>query len=118
MLHGCASGENQQMVTVRTLVIAAISLIVLGVVSIALQPVVNPKPEAKCAAQGEPSSGFVDGDKSDCNITITSWNEISDWESSPKPLRIVGLVLILAGLVSGVVGVVRRIRGGGAMPPE
>lgn len=92
------------------LVLAAI-LIVLGIISFALSPVLNGQPASVCAEPGAPSSGFVDSDKPDCNITDASYEKIADWESSPKPFRIAGLVLIVAGIVVGATGLV-RFRGG------
>ena len=98
--------------TKRLLAVAA-ALVVVGVVVILLQP--GP-PEAECVPEGTPSSGFVDTDK-DCPISQESWDEISEWNSSPKPFRIAGALLVLVGIVTGVVAlVVGRRRGGDAEP--
>ncbi|MCW2960265.1 MAG: hypothetical protein JWM90_652, partial [Thermoleophilia bacterium] len=86
----------------------------LGIVSIALQPVLDPRPDVTCVADNEPSSGFRDGDK-DCNISQASSEEINDWDSAPKPFRIIGVALILAGIVTAVVAFVRSRRSDG--PP-
>jgi len=94
----------------RTWILIAVSLLTLGIFSFVLQPVVNPKPDPVCVADNKPSSGFVDSDKK-CNISIASWNKIADWESSPKPFRIVGSVLILAGIAIGIGAGVRSRRG-------
>ena len=94
--------------TKRLLTVAA-ALVAVGVVLIVLQP--GP-PEAECVPEGTPSSGFVDTDQ-DCPISQESWERISDWESSPKPFRIAGALVILAGIVTGGVALVagRRRRG-------
>jgi len=90
-------------VRARLLSVAAV-LIVLGALSFILQP--GP-PDGECAPEGTISSGFVDEDK-DCPLTIESWDEIADYESSPKPFRIAGLVLVVAGLGVGAVALIRR----------
>lgn len=95
----------------RTLFIIALSLIALGVASFAMQPVLDPKPDPVCVDKGQPSSGFVDGDNKDCNISQASYEKMADWDSSPKPFRIAGVVLILAGIVVGAIGAVRSRRG-------
>ena len=100
----------------RTLFLLAVALVALGVISFALQSVVSPKPDTVCVDAGRPSSGFVDGDKSDCPISQKSYEKFANWESSPKPFRIMGSVLILAGLIVGVVATVRKFRG--TAPPS
>lgn len=85
----------------------AATLLLFGVLSFVLQP--GP-PDAECAKPGAPSSGFVDKDNSGCAITIESYAEIRDYETAPKPFRIAGLGLGLAGLVVGVVALVKRPR--------
>lgn len=93
-----------------SLLVSALALIILGIGCFALQPVLDPKPEPKCAKAGARSSGFVDNDKGDCRVSIKSWEKIEDWNTKPKPIRIVGLVLVLGGVVTGVVGLVRKGR--------
>lgn len=88
-------------------------LVVLGVLAIVLQP--GP-PEGECVAEGAPSSGFVDSD-SGCAISDESYAEIADYNSSPKPFRIVGLLLVLAGVVTAVVTLVRSRRSGPSGSP-
>ncbi|MBQ1071645.1 hypothetical protein KBX06_00465 [Micromonospora sp. C31] len=85
----------------------AVALLLLGALSFVLQP--GP-PEPECAKAGAPTSGFVDDDNRDCAITIESYAEIRDYETSPKLFRIAGAGLVLAGLVVGVVGLVKRSR--------
>lgn len=90
-------------------------LLLLGVLSFVLQP--GP-PDPECAAPGAPSSGFVDEDNPDCAITIESFEEIREYETSPKLFRIAGAGLVLAGLVVGVIGLVKRSgRREAAQPP-
>jgi hypothetical protein len=55
-----------------------------------------------CAEPGAPTSGFVAEDNPNCAITIESYNEIRDYETSPKLFRIAGLILVL-GQGPGVV---------------
>ena len=96
-----------------TAFIVAAVLVVLGIVAFPLQYL--GKPEVECAAQGAPTSGFVDEEK-DCGITIESYNEIREFESGPKLFRIGGIVLILAGL--GVAGyAATRKRPAADVPP-
>lgn len=83
------------------------ALLLLGALSFVLQP--GP-PDPKCADAGAPTSGFVAEDDPNCAITIESYAEIRDYETSPKPFRIVGAGLVLTGLVVGVVGLTRRSR--------
>lgn len=98
--------------------ILGVALILLGVLAFLLQP---GSPDPVCAEPGAPSSGFVVEDDPTCAITIESYNEIRDYESSPKLFRIAGAFLVLAGLVLGVVGLilllVGRSKGQGTTPP-
>lgn len=93
----------------KFLVIAAV-LLVAGVLSFLLQP---GAPDPECVTDGGPSSGFVDGD---CQISIESYEEIRDYETGPKPFRILGLVLVVAGLGVGAYGLTRK--GDAAPPPD
>lgn len=86
-------------------------LVLLGVVVIFLQP--GP-PDPECVPEGTPYSGFVD-DESGCPISTESMEKITDYESSPKPVRIVGLLIILVGLGVAVVAAFRKPRATG--PP-
>jgi hypothetical protein len=88
-----------------TALIVAAVMIVLGLVAFPLQNL--GKPEVKCAAEGAPSSGFVDDD-SGCPITIESYNEIREFDSGPKWFRIGGIVLIVGGLGVGAYGLTRK----------
>ena len=100
----------------RSLLGIAGLLLVLGVVSFVAQPVLDAKPDAECVKESSasngivPSSGFLDEEQDNCPISIESWKKIEDWNSKPKPFRIAGLVLVLAGLVTGGVAIVRGRR--------
>ena len=83
------------------------ALIVLGVLAFMLQP---GAPEG--ATQ---TSGFQDAE-SGCPLTIESADEIMDYNSAPKPFRIAGLVLVLAGIATAVVALVRGRNKPGAGP--
>lgn len=85
--------------------VIAFVLLVLGGVSIALQP--GP-PDTECA-KGNTSSGFMDKTK-DCAISSESMDRIADYTSSPKWFNIVGAVLILAAIVVAVIGLVKLLR--------
>ena len=78
----------------RNLRVVGAVLILLGVLAFALQP---GEPKAVCTSENGPTSGFVDAEQ-DCPISQESWNEIADYRSSPKPFRIAGLVLVVAGV--------------------
>ncbi len=93
-----------------SLLLTALVLIVLGVVVIALQP---GGPDSECVSKNGPTSGFVDG-KKDCAISIESFNKMAEYSSKPKPFRIVGLLMVVAGLFVGVVAVVRHFRSPGS----
>ena len=97
--------------------VLGVALILLGVLAFILQP--GP-PDPVCAEAGAPTSGFVAEDGPNCAITIESYEEIRDYEASPKPFRIAGLILVLGGVVVGVVGLilllVGRSRGKEATP--
>jgi len=97
--------------------VLGVALILLGVLAFILQP--GP-PDPVCAEGGAPTSGFVAEDDPNCAITIASYDEIRDYEASPKLFRIAGLILVLGGVVVGVVGLilllVGRSRGKGATP--
>jgi hypothetical protein len=100
----------------RSLLGIAGALLVLGVVSFLLQPVLDGKPDAECVKESSAdgaipkTSGLVDEDQGGCAISIESYEKINDWDSKPKPFRIAGLVLVLAGLVTGGVALVRGRR--------
>jgi hypothetical protein len=100
------------MATKAKLLVAAAALVVVGILLIFLQP--GP-PAGECVAEGEPSSGFVDDD-SGCPISIESYEEISDYESAPKPFRIAGLLVVVIGLGVGGYALV-KYRGGAADGP-
>ncbi len=85
----------------------------IGVLAFFLQP--GPPP-LECAPDSGVTSGFYDGDKN-CPISIESMNEYGDYSSSPKPFRIAGLVLVLAGLVVAVVGLFRKPKNRGSGDP-
>jgi uncharacterized membrane protein len=89
------------------------ALIVLGVLAFMLQP---GAPEGECAPEGATqTSGFQDAE-SGCPLTIESADEIMDYNSAPKPFRIAGLVLVLAGIATAVVALVRGRNKPGAGP--
>jgi hypothetical protein len=92
--------------------VLGVALVLLGVLAFILQP--GP-PDPVCAEPGAPTSGFTAEGNPDCAITIESYNEIRDYETSPKPFRIAGLLLVLGGVGVGVVGLilllVRRSKG-------
>ena len=90
----------------KKLLVVAAGLIVLGVLAFVLQP---GEPAGECVPEGAPSSGFVDSE-SGCPISNESYAEIADYRSSPKPFRIVGLVLVVAGLGVGITGIVKQVR--------
>lgn len=98
--------------------VLGVVLILLGVLAFILQP--GP-PDPVCAEAGAPSSGFVAEDDPNCAITIESYNEIREYETSPKPFRIAGLILVLGGVALGVVGLILlltgRSKGKEAPPP-
>lgn len=77
-------------------------LVVVGVVLIPLQTVIMPEPESVCVEGSGPTSGFTDEEKG-CPISIESYNEIRERRTSPKLLRLGGLLLILGGLGVGVI---------------
>lgn len=97
--------------------VLGVTLILLGVLAFFLQP--GP-PDPVCAEPGGPTSGFVAEDDPDCAITVESFNEIREYETSLKPFRIAGLFLVFGGVVVGVVSlillVVGRAKGKGTPP--
>ena len=110
----CSDGAVKSKVMLPAL---GVALILLGVLAFILQP--GP-PDPACAEPGAPTSGFVAEDDPNCALTIESFNELRDYETSPKLFRIVGLVLVLGGVVVGVVGLVLllvgRSKGNRAIP--
>ncbi|WP_121254832.1 hypothetical protein [Nocardioides ferulae] len=86
-------------------------LMLLGVVVFLLQP--GP-PDGECVPEGAPSSGWV---ISDCPMSEESYAEIRDYETSPKPFRIAGLILVVTGLAALVVGFVTGRRSSPDAPP-
>ena len=107
-------GEDAGMTSkAKKLLIVAAALVVAGVLAFALQP---GEPEAVCVQEGTPSSGFVDEDQGGCPISIESYEEIADYRSAPKPFRIAGLLLLVAGVGAGVAALVIGRRGGASSP--
>lgn len=87
------------------LLMTAVGLIVAGLLFMFVVP--TGEPELECAEDTTRTSGFVD-DESGCPISIESYDEYQDWESSPKPTRIIGLVLVVAGLGAGITAAVKK----------
>lgn len=76
-------------------------LIVVGALFLTvLQP---KKPEAVCVSDGRPSSGFID-DVKNCNISIESYQKISDFEAQSKTIKLLGIALAVAGLALVALG--------------
>lgn len=92
----------------KVLFAVAAVLVVLGVV-LMVMPTPG-EPDLVCAPEGAPSSGFADGDQDDCPVTIESMNEYNDWASGPRWDNIAGLVLVVAGLGTAGVAVVKARR--------
>lgn len=92
----------------KLFLIISISLIVLAVPSFLLLN--GTKPDSVCAEPGTPYSGFVDPDKDNCPITDESYAKIADYNSKPKVGRILGLIMVTAGVGFGVAALV--IKGG------
>ncbi|OZM74706.1 hypothetical protein CFN78_00185 [Amycolatopsis antarctica] len=90
------------MPTHKKLYFAALALVVLGVVSILLQP---SGPDTECAPPGGPTSGYFDQEKG-CAVTMESMDEVGDYYSSPKLFRIAGVFLVVVGIGTGIGGVV------------
>ena len=65
----------------------------------------------------QPSSGAIDED-SGCAISVESFDKITEYEAKPKPFRIAGLVLVLGGIVTGVVGLIRKPKGPEVTGPQ
>lgn len=91
------------MSTRKKMLAAAGALILIGVLLFALQP--GP-PGYECAPKNTPSSGFTE-DGGSCAITIKSYEKRADFDSKPKPFRIAGLLFVVVGVGTGVVGLVR-----------
>lgn len=93
----------------KVLLAAAAVMVVLGVV-LMVMPTPG-EPDLVCAPDGAPSSGYADGDQDDCPVTIESANRYNDWASGPRWDNIAGLVLVVAGIGTGVVALVKaRLR--------
>lgn len=84
--------------------IAAAAIIGVGILLVVLQP--GP-PKGECVSQGAANSGLVDNE-SGCAISKESFNEIRDYETSPKLFRIAGLVIVVAGIGTGATAAIRR----------
>ena len=95
-----------------TFLLAAAALILVGILSIFLQP--GP-PETECAPDDMATSGYVD-DESGCPITTESFNEVREYETSPKLFRLAGLGLIVVGIGVGIFGLTRKKRTDGPAP--
>lgn len=88
--------------------VLGVALILLGVLAFILQPA---PPDPVCAEAGAPTSGFVAEDDPNCAITIESYSEIQDYQTSPKLFRIAGLILVLGGVVVSVAGLILLLVG-------
>ena len=101
-----AGGASNAGMTKSIWLLVSGALILLGVALFALQP--GP-PERVCATDPNVTSGFTDPVQ-DCPISIDSFNEIREYESSPKWFRIAGLGLVIVGVVLGAVTMFRKRR--------
>lgn len=95
------------MKSARVLFAIAAALILVGVGLILLEP--GP-PEGECADDPLMTSGSM-SDELDCPLSIESFEELMDYESSPFWFRISGLVVILIGIGFAVTGTVVALRG-------
>lgn len=93
--------------------LASAALIVAGVALFALQP--GP-PEPVCATDPHQASGFADPQQN-CPISIDSFNQIREDETSPKWFRIAGVLTGLAGVILAIVVGIARIRSPGRPQP-
>ena len=92
----------------KVLLAAAAVMLVLGVV-LMVMPTPG-EPDMTCAPEGTPPSGVIDRSQGDCMVTPESANEYSDWASGPRWDNIAGLVLVVAGLGTGVTALVKARR--------
>ncbi len=91
----------------KKLVIAAV-LVVVGVILLLLPT--PGEPELECTSADGPTSGFTDEDQGGCPVSIESYDEYSEWSSSPRWDNIAGLVLVVLGLGYGGVALLRKPR--------
>ena len=92
------------------LVIAGAALILLWLVVFMLQP--GPA-DGECVPAGAPYSGFVD-EEAGCGLSDESYAKSVDYESSPKPFRIAGILMVVTGIGASGVARFRRERSTGA----
>ena len=105
LVYNHNSNQGAPMNKKTTLGLAGI-LIVLAVVSFLFLN--GAKPDTVCVEEGAPYSGFVDEEKDNCPISDESYQKIVDYDSKPKIGRIAGLVLGVAGVGVGVVGLRKK----------
>lgn len=85
-------------------------LVVLGLVVMFFVDSRGPEPELVCVSESADSSGFADEDQGNCPVSIDSYDEWSEWNSSPRWSAVGAVALVLAGVVVGVIGLFRRPR--------
>ena len=95
------------MATKGKLLIASAIMIVGGVLMLLFFDTRGPEPAFVCAAENSPTAGFSDASQNDCPISIESYNAWQEWDK-PQYGRIAGLGIAVAGLVVGIVGLVKK----------
>ena len=83
------------------------ALVVVGALLMAFGDTRGPEPSVECAEKGMPTSGYQ---SSTCpnGTTIESQKEWGEWYSMPRYGRIAGLGITVAGIATGIAGLVVR----------
>ena len=82
-------------------------LAVVGALLMVFGDTRGPEPTLECAVKGAATSGFATDECPD-GTTIESQRAYFDWRSMPRYGRIAGLGITVAGIATGIAGLVVR----------
>jgi len=102
------SQRGMSMSTRAKLLIAALGLVIVGLISVFAIDPRGAEPELVCVKEGQPFSGCRDSEQNNCPVSDESYAQWSDWDSQGRWTAGLGGILIVGGVAVGVVSMMKR----------
>lgn len=90
------------------LLIAALGLVIMGLIGIFAIDPRGAEPELICVKEGQPFSGWRDSEQNNCPVSDESYAQWSDWDNQGRWTAGIGVILVGAGAGVGVVSFMKR----------